>query len=69
LEVVTALASLGANLNVPIDDGATPISIAAQTHHVEMVKALASLGADVRVRKKDGASPVFIAARQGTWRW
>jgi ankyrin repeat protein len=44
LEVVTALASLGAGLNFPDDGGAIPVSIAAQGDHVEVVKALASNG-------------------------
>jgi ankyrin repeat protein len=46
LDVVRALASLGAGVNIPADNCVTPVFIAAEKGHLEVVQALASLDAD-----------------------
>jgi 5-enolpyruvylshikimate-3-phosphate synthase len=62
LEVVKALASLGADVTVSDNDGTTPVWIAAREGHLEVVKALHSLGADVTVPNNDGATPLHAGA-------
>jgi hypothetical protein len=49
-EVMKALASRGADVNVPMFDGTTPLHIATLHCRLGMVKTLATLGADVDVR-------------------
>jgi ankyrin repeat protein len=44
LEVVKALASLGAGLNARMSGGAIPMHGRAEFGHLEIVKALASFG-------------------------
>jgi ankyrin repeat protein len=44
------LASFGADVNAPCEDGVTPIYFASQNGHESVVRVLASLGADVNVR-------------------
>jgi ankyrin repeat protein len=64
-EAVKALAWLGADLNVPTNDGASPMYIAACEGHLKLVRVLGSLGANVNVPDNSGAAPVYIAAQQG----
>ena len=65
VEVVRLLAELGANVETPDNDGATPAYIAAQKGHVEVVRVLAELGANVETPANNGATPAFIAAQHG----
>ena len=45
--MIRVLAELGADVNTPIDDGATPVFIAAQNGHVDAIRVLKELGANV----------------------
>jgi hypothetical protein len=60
--VVKAVASLGAGVNLPVNDGSTPFCIAAEGRHVEVLKALAARGADVKAQRRDGGL-LFIPRR------
>jgi ankyrin repeat protein len=68
LETVKALASLGADVNVHMTEGVTPLNIAALQDQAEMAKAPASLGADVNIAMNGGATRLFVAARKGQWK-
>jgi hypothetical protein len=59
---VKALASRGADVNVQVKDGVTPLLIAAIEGHLEVVGALASLGADVNLPANDGRTPLHASA-------
>jgi ankyrin repeat protein len=69
LELVKALASLGADVGVPTTEGATSLFMAAQNGYVEVVKTLASLGEDVKARRKDAPLRFSLQRGGGTWRW
>jgi ankyrin repeat protein len=45
--VIRALSELGADINTPSKDGATPVCIAAQFGHDKAVKLLRKLGVDM----------------------
>ena len=62
---VKALIEAGANLNQPLNSGATPLFFAAQNGHLEVVEALIKAGANFNEAKKDGATPLFVAAQNG----
>jgi ankyrin repeat protein len=62
---VQALIKLGADVNKPWDDGATPLLIAAQNGHEAIVRALIELGADFNKAVDDGSTPLHMAAREG----
>jgi cytohesin len=53
LEIVKALASFAADVNMPMVNGSTPVFIAAAMGHDGVTLALVSLGADVNVRRGD----------------
>ena len=59
------LAELGANIDTPNNNGATPAYIAVECDHAEVVRLLAELGANVNTPNNDGFTPVFIAAQEG----
>jgi ankyrin repeat protein len=46
LEVVKALASFGADVNIATNDGVTPLHVAEQQGQLEVVEALVALGAE-----------------------
>jgi ankyrin repeat protein len=53
---------------VGVQDGATPLYIAAQEGHLEVVKALmAHPELDFDVAEEGGATPLYIAAQEGHW--
>jgi hypothetical protein len=62
LEVVKALALLGADVTNPTNDGWTPIFSAALAGQLEVVKALVPLGASVSSSNKSGCTPLHAAA-------
>jgi cytohesin len=64
VDVVRALAELGANVDSPEMSGCTPISVAAQEGHMGVVRALVELGANIYTAA-DGVTPVYIAAERG----
>ena len=48
-----------------MQDGGTPLFVAAQCNHLEVVKELLDRGADINTQMVDGATPLFIAAQNG----
>jgi hypothetical protein len=62
---VKKCAKLGADVNTPDNNGATPVLIAAQKRRVDVIGALAELGADVNTPDHDGFTPVCSAALKG----
>jgi ankyrin repeat protein len=50
-----------------VNNGATPVFVAAQNGHVDVLALLAEQGCNLSMPMNDGATPVFIAAQQGTW--
>jgi len=62
VDATKALAALGASVNTPNNDGATPVYVAAAKGHVGAIKALAALGASVNTPANDGGTPVHAAA-------
>jgi hypothetical protein len=57
---------LGANMHLPMPNGATPLCVAAQNGNLAMVSCLVKeLDADVNEAKKDGATPVITAVDKG----
>ena len=58
------LADLGANLDQPNDNGATPAYIAAQEGHHAVLHVLGQKGADLEAPKDDGFTPAYVAAQE-----
>ena len=52
-----------------MDDGVTPLFIAAEEGHEAVVRALIEAGADVNKATDDGETPLFMAAQMATRRW
>ena len=48
-DVLRVLKELGANLNTPMNDGVTPIFIAAENGHIEAVRLLIESGVDINL--------------------
>ena len=65
VDVLHALTTVGANVNIPNSDGATAIFAAAELGDVVTIEALGKLGSDVCARKYDGHTPLHCAARNG----
>jgi ankyrin repeat protein len=78
LDVMRRLASAGANLSIPLEDGRTPLMVAAaaetdgirarlegpaEPRVIEAVKLLLELGADVNAVDKAGNTVVHVIAR------
>ena len=65
IEIVKLLMKSTGNLNAPMNDGTTPIFIAAQNNHIEIVKLLMkSTGNPNAPRSTDGATPIIMAAHK-----
>lgn len=56
------LQGTGANLNVAIEDGQTPVHKAAQSGYLKIAEFLVACGAKVGVPAKNGVTPVHLAA-------
>ena len=56
------LAQLGANIETPNKNGATPVYVAAAFGYTETVKLLARLGANLDKRDNFGGTPLFAAS-------
>jgi len=54
-----------ADVNAKLDDGTTPLHLAASSEHVEVVKILISKGANVNEKNDIGATPLHSAAFKG----
>jgi hypothetical protein len=65
VDMITLLAELGGDLNMPSIAGFTPVFIAAQQGHVDVVRLVAELGADINTISIDGCTPVYMAAQKG----
>lgn len=56
---------LGAQADIEITDGATPLYLASQNGHTETIKELVRLGARLDSGRNDGATPLYTAAQHG----
>mmetsp|Transcript_10725 Transcript_10725/g.35543 ORF Transcript_10725/g.35543 Transcript_10725/m.35543 type:complete len:272 (-) Transcript_10725:154-969(-) len=63
LEVVKYLAALGADMEIPIHDGATPIFIACYRGNMEIVRFLCSQMVNLEKANANGNTPFAIAAQ------
>ena len=48
-----------------MNNGATPMHIAAQKGYADVIRVLAKFGVDVNIPLNNGATPMHIAAEQG----
>jgi len=53
------------NVNAPLNDGLTPLHIAAHGGHSDIIKHLIDAGADVTAKIPTGSTPLYLAARNG----
>ena len=65
INAIIALKNGGADVNIPNNNGSTPVWIAAQNGHVNAITALKNGGADVNKPNNKGITPVWIAAHNG----
>eukprot|EP01046_Picozoa_sp_COSAG06_P066388 COSAG06_NODE_16725_length_984_cov_2.352542_1_plen_174_part_10 len=63
--VVKLLLSANASVDAPMQDGATPLYIAAQKGHTAALELLLAAEASVDAPGKNGATPLFMAAQNG----
>ena len=54
-----------ADVNIPGNEGTTPLFVAAQENHLDVVRCLGTeLEADVNKRDNEGTTPFFVAAQE-----
>jgi ankyrin repeat protein len=63
--VVRELIQAGANVNLAMNDGATPAYVASQNGHTDVLALLLKNGADVNLAVNDGRTPAHIASQSG----
>ncbi len=63
--VTAELAKHPEELNLPEDDGLTPLHLAAENCHANVVVLLLDKGADINVTEKNHATPLHLAAQEG----
>lgn len=66
LPVARLLLSKGADPNIPMRDGTTPLMATIFTNQVEMAKLLLQSKADVNAKAYNGLTPLMVAAEYGT---
>ena len=62
---VHLLFEAGADMDIAMQGGATPLSIASQSGHLEVVLLLSYARADKDIAMQGGAAPLFIAPQSG----
>jgi len=65
LTVVQELLVKGAEIDLPSNEGGTPLFVSCQCNHLAVVKELVQRGANIHSRMKDGSSPLFVASQNG----
>ena len=64
--VVEKLIAAGADVNLSMVDGSTPLYIASQMGHYNIVEKLIDAGADMNKAKTDiGTTPIYVASKNG----
>ena len=62
IRCIIALANEGAGVNVPDEEGNTPLMLAVERNHHQYVKELIKAGADVNMKDIKGNTPINLAA-------
>lgn len=62
---VQVLLNNGADVNLCMENGASPLYVACQEGHDAVVDILLSKGANINLCMEDGASPLIVASRNG----
>ncbi|XP_055306536.1 serine/threonine-protein kinase TNNI3K-like [Sitodiplosis mosellana] len=65
VSIVESFISKGINMSVQLDNGKTPIHVAARKGHVVVVKFLIQHGADINAQTQDRETALHMAAYQG----
>ena len=65
LDVVQALMSAGADLNVQGQHERTALSFASEEGHLEVVKALVTAGAELNLQDKGGMTALILGSTKG----
>jgi hypothetical protein len=65
VDMLRALAEMGANVNTPRKCGATPAFIAVKHGHTDIIRVLAELGANLNTPTYERVTPVFQAITDG----
>lgn len=63
--VAAELAKFPDEINLPEDDGLTPLHLAAENCHTNVVVLLLDEGANINVTAADKATPLHLAAQEG----
>lgn len=63
--VASLLAENPAALNLPEDNGLTPLHLAAENCHSNVVALLLSKGANINITADDNETPLHLAAQEG----
>ncbi|OAF64224.1 Ankyrin repeat domain-containing protein 29 [Intoshia linei] len=64
-EIINCLLEHGANTNLQISDGATPLFMCSQNSNIDISKILIKFGANVNLCRNDQCSPLWIATQFG----
>ena len=65
LEIVKILINAGVDVNLPVENGLTPLHISSHKGHVKVVEALIEAGADPNSASTDGKTPLHFASLKG----
>ena len=63
--IASALLKYGANPNIPLKDGYTPLITASFYGNLEVVECLLKVGVDLDAQAGDGATAVYCASQNG----